>query len=250
MASSQRLVFPSTAVDWLAERCQRKLPVLTLASSATLAKKLAARGLNVIHAASDAPAAILAQGTKNVTPIVAHPEALPIASCTLGAVIAHQSLHRAAPGLALPEIARVLKPDGWFCVSHFERDDSIPWVRELIDLMRTFDANAMANADALQIEAWTSSKYYPHGETKGFRVWAPIAQEQKRDMVAGQDAVRALNDAEREKVLDEVRRIYSSAASGSELLLPYQLKCWRAQVDQSELTTPVKISDEGLVIQL
>jgi SAM-dependent methyltransferase len=250
MASSQRLVFPSAAVDWLAERCPHGLPVLTLASSATLARKLAARGFNVIHAATDAPTAILAQGTKGVTPIVAHPEALPIASCTLGAVIAHQSLHRAAPGLALPEIARVLKPDGWFCVSHFERDDSIPWVRKLIELMRSFDPSAMSNADARQIEAWTSSKYYPHGESKDFRVWVPISQAQMLDMVAGQSAIAALPEAEREKVLDDARRIYSSAASGAELRLPYQLKCWRAQVDQSELTTPVRISDDGLVISL
>ncbi|MDR0837645.1 MAG: class I SAM-dependent methyltransferase [Propionibacteriaceae bacterium] len=250
MASSQRLVFPSAAIDWLAERCPASLPVLTLASSATLARKLAARGFPVIHAATDAATAIRAQGTKGVTPIVAHPEALPIASCTLGAVIAHQSLHRAAPGLALPEIARVLKPDGWFCVSHFERDDSIPWVRKLIDLMRSFDPQAMSNADARTIEAWTSSKYYPSGETKSFRVWVPISQAQMLEMVAGQSAVAALPDAQREKALDDARHIYSSAASGAELRLPYQLKCWRAQVDQSELTTPVRISDDGLVISL
>jgi SAM-dependent methyltransferase len=250
MASSQRLVFPSAAVDWLAERCPAKLPVLTLASSATLAKKLAARGLKVIHAAGDATSALRAQGIPGVTPIVAHPEALPIASCTLGAVIAHQSLHRAAPGLALPEIARVLKPDGWFCVSHFERDDSIPWVRRLIDLMRSFDPEAMSNVDARQIEAWTSSKYYPRGETKDFRVWVPISQAAMLEMVETQEAVAALSKEKREKALDEVRSIYSSAAAGSELLLPYQLKCWRAAVDQSELTTPVKISDDGLVISL
>ena len=63
-------------------------------------------------------------------------ESLPYLSCHFDVVTASQTLHRFAPGLALTEIARVLRPGGHLAVAYNTRDDTVPWVRRLTALMR------------------------------------------------------------------------------------------------------------------
>ena len=62
--------------------------------------------------------------------------------CHFDVVTAAQTLHCFAPGLALTEIARVLKPGGYLAIAYNTRDDTVPWVRRLIALMRE-DPNSM-----------------------------------------------------------------------------------------------------------
>ena len=63
-------------------------------------------------------------------------ESLPYLSCHFDVVTASQTLHRFAPGLALTEIARVLRPGGHLAVAYNTRDDTVPWVKRLIALMQ------------------------------------------------------------------------------------------------------------------
>ena len=70
-------------------------------------------------------------------------ESLPFLSCHFDVVTAAATLHRFAPGLALTEIARVLRPGGRFAVAYNTRDDTVPWVRRLSDLLQQADPNAM-----------------------------------------------------------------------------------------------------------
>ena len=75
--------------------------------------------------------------------VVGQVESLPFLSCHFDVVTAAQTLHRFAPGLALTEIARVLKPGGYLAIAYNTRDDTVPWVRRLIALMREADPGAM-----------------------------------------------------------------------------------------------------------
>ncbi|HEY6683411.1 MAG TPA: class I SAM-dependent methyltransferase, partial [Propionibacteriaceae bacterium] len=70
-------------------------------------------------------------------------ESLPFLSCHFDVVTAAQNLHRFPPELALSEIARVLKPGGRLAIAYNTRDDTVPWVRRLITLMREADPEAM-----------------------------------------------------------------------------------------------------------
>ena len=85
-------------------------------------------------------------------------------------VTASQTLHRFAPGLALTEIARVLKPGGHLAVAYNTRDDTVPWVRRLIALMQQTDPDAMKGDYGVEsLDAIADSSYFVDLERRNFR---------------------------------------------------------------------------------
>ena len=71
--------------------------------------------------------------------VVGQVESLPYLSCHFDLVTAAATLHHFAPGLALTEIARVLKPGGYLAVVYTTRDDTVPWVRRLAAMLQEVD---------------------------------------------------------------------------------------------------------------
>ena len=63
--------------------------------------------------------------------VVGQVESMPFLACHFDVVTAAQTLHRFAPGLALSEIARVLRPGGHLAALYVTRDDTVPWVQRL-----------------------------------------------------------------------------------------------------------------------
>ena len=185
-------------------------------------------------------------------PLVAAAEALPLAPCSFDRVLLAQNFHQYAPGLALSEFARVLRPGGGLGVSYTVRDDSVPWVKRLVALVRQIDPEAMSGdygTDSLQ--ALTGSAYFPTVETRSFRRWVPITQSGLSAMVERTPAAQGLGADARAALLADVVALYENAARPPEpLLLPYQVQCWRAVVDHTELTAPLDLPDDGLQIQL
>jgi SAM-dependent methyltransferase len=212
---------------------------------------LARLGLDVYAVTRDPLAAFKLRIDPNITPVLARPEALPFSSCHFGLVIIHQGFDALAPGLALPEIARVLHADGWVAASYFMRDDTVPWVGRLMKLLRSIDPAAMADqAQEDTLQPLLTSRYFPNPENRDFRIWVPVGRDGMMEMVASTKAVSTLTSSERAQVLTQAAAIYDGAASASQLRLPYQLRCWRAKVNQSELTTPVQLQPDGLMIGL
>lgn len=185
-------------------------------------------------------------------PLVAAPESLPLAPCAFERVLVAQSFHLYAPGLALSEFARVLRPGGRLCISYTVRDDSVPWVKRLVALVRQFDPAAMRGdygSDSLQ--ALTDSVYFPHVETRSFRRWVPVDRPGLLSLAERSPVVKALDEGARQQLLDDVSALYENAARSPEpLLLPYRVLCWRAEVDHTELTAPLDLPDDGLQIRL
>jgi SAM-dependent methyltransferase len=170
-------------------------------------------------------------------------ESLPYLSCHFDVVTASQTLHRFAPGLALTEIARVLRPGGHLAVAYNTRDDTVPWVRRLTALLREADPQAMGGdfgADA--VEALAESPYFTGLERRNFRNWVPITRGGLAAMVQRQPWAAGLSEARRERLLTDVDELYDSSARPPEpLLLPFQSSCWRAEVDHAGL---VLVEDE------
>jgi len=165
-------------------------------------------------------------------------ESMPYLSCHFDVVTASQTLHRFAPGLAVTEIARVLRPDGHLGVVFQTRDDTVPWVRRLMAILQRVDPGAMQGAygDA-SVAVLAESPYFHSLERRDFRTWVPTTRDALVAMASRRPAVAALGAAQRDEVLAEVGALYDSSARAPEpLLLPFRTSCWRAQVDHTELT--------------
>ncbi|MEL4358318.1 MULTISPECIES: class I SAM-dependent methyltransferase [unclassified Luteococcus] len=250
MPAPRRSQFPAPALDWMVGAEPRR--VLNLAGSAALPKLLAGMGHQVMTVDRDLAQVARLHADDRLVAIAAEAESLPFDPCQFDVVTVNQVFHRFAPGLVLSEMARVLRPGGHASISYLVRDDSVPWVKRLIRLLRQVDENAMRGdyGDG-SVESLASSKYFPELEMKRFRVWQQVDRPTLLGMVANQTAVAALDEDLRQLVLNDAAALYDSANPGAdELRLPYELRIWRAWVDHEELTAPIEIDDSGLVIPL
>lgn len=169
--------------------------------------------------------------------VVGHVESLPFLSCHFDVVTSAQTLHRFAPGLALSEIARVLKPGGHLAIAYNTRDDTVPWVRRLIELMRGADPEAMrGDYGSDSVEKVAESPYFGLFERRNFRNWMPITRAGLIAMVERRPAVSQLDPGSHARLLREVGALYDTSARSPEpLMLPFQTSCWRVEVDHSKL---------------
>ena len=164
-------------------------------------------------------------------------ESLPFLSCHFDVVTAAATLHRFAPGLALTEIARVLRPGGRLAVAYNTRDDTVPWVRRLSEILQQADPEAMRGDFGVHsMDQVADSPYFLRLERRNFRNWVPITRPQLLAMVERRPAVRALEPWRRDGLLAEIGALYDSSARAPDpLLLPFQASCWRADVDHSRM---------------
>jgi SAM-dependent methyltransferase len=169
--------------------------------------------------------------------VVGRVESLPFLSCHFDVVTAAQTLHHFAAGLPLSEIARVLKPGGQLAIAYNTRDDTVPWVRRLIALMREADPESMrGDYGEDSVEKVAESQYFGLFERRNFRNWMPITRDGLISMVERRPAVGQLNPTARGRLLREVGGLYDSSARRPDpLMLPFQTSCWRVEVDHSKL---------------
>ena len=172
-------------------------------------------------------------------------ESLPFLSCHFDVVTAAQPLHRVPPDLALNEIARVLKPGGRLAIAYNTRDDTVPWVRRLITLMREADPEAMrGDYGEDSVEKVAESPYFGLFERRNFRNWMPITRDGLIAMVERRPAVVQLNPGARARLLREVGALYDTSARAPDpLMLPFQTSCWRVEVDHSKLVITEDFDD-------
>ncbi|MGO4956802.1 class I SAM-dependent methyltransferase [Luteococcus sp. Sow4_B9] len=250
MPSPRRSQFPGQAIDWMVGTQPAR--VLNLGGGAALPTLLASRGHTLFALDKSRKQVERYRADGRMVAVAAEAEALPFEPCQFDAITCHQVFHRFAPGLVLSEMARVLRPGGVACTSYLVRDDSVPWVKRLVKLLRQVDENAMrGNYGHDSMGALCTSKYFPEVEQRSFRVWQPVDRPTLLAMVRQQPAVAALDDELRQMVLAEAAELYDSAVPGADdLRLPYTLTVWRAWVDHVELTAPIEINDTGLVIPL
>ncbi|MFL6028351.1 MAG: class I SAM-dependent methyltransferase [Friedmanniella sp.] len=237
MTDPRRTPYPAAATAWMVG--ERRARVLDVGSGrGSFAAMLHEAGHEVFGLDRDVAAvAQLAQRLGTRLHVAGQVESLPFLSCHFDVVTASQTLHRFAPGLALTEIARVLKPGGHIAVAFNTRDDTVPWVRRLSALIREAEPEAMRGDFGLEsAAALEESPYFVDLERRNFRNWVPITREGLVSMVERQPWAASLPEDARAELLAAVAGLYDTSARPPEpLLLPFQAACWRARVDHSEL---------------
>ncbi len=172
-------------------------------------------------------------------------EAMPYLSCHFDVVTAAQTLHRFAPGLALTEIARVLKPGGHVAIAYSTRDETVPWVKRLMALMHRSDPQSMRGDFGVDsVDAVIDSPYFTNVQRKNFRNWVPITRSGLITMVERRPSVASLDAGVRTSLLGEVGSLYDTSARAPDpLMLPFQTSCWRAVVDHAGLIIEDDVND-------
>lgn len=218
---------------------ERRARVLDLGSGdGTFVSMLRTAGHEVFCIDRSAEAmALLSERHGSRLSVAGQVEALPFLACNFDVVTASQTLHRFAPGLALSEIARVLKPSGHLAVAYNSRDDTVPWVKRLVALLQQADPDSLATDVGPQaVRAVSDSPFFGDVERKAFRNWVPTTRAGLVAMVERRPSTAKLEPDVREGLLRAVGELYDSSARAPEpLLLPIQATCWRAPVDHSQL---------------
>ena len=238
MHSTRRSLYPPAAPAWMVGKSGR-CRVLDLGSgTGTFARMILDEGHEVFCLDRDlGVVARLPERLGTRLQVVGQVESLPFLACHFDVVTASQTLHRFAPGLALSEIARVLKPGGHLAAAYNTRDDTVPWVKRLTGLMRQADPEAMTGDFGVDsLDAVADSPYFTGLERRDFRNWIPITRSGLVAMVERRPSTAQLAPDVRDQLLRDVGALYDSSARPPEpLLLPYRASCWRAQVDHSGL---------------
>ena len=244
-------MIPPAALEWLVG--SERATVLLVGASQGYASLLVRSGHSVTAVDPDQAALThLASQVPGVHIVVGKAESLPFDPSCFSVVLAIQNFHNYAPGLALGEWARVLRTHGMVAIAYIARDDSVPWVNKLKRIVQFYLPHAMSSDyGAHSVAALQSAVYFPKVDKVSFRLWVPSTRQQLQDGACHTSGADDLEEERRASMLDEIGRLYDEHARIPDpLLLPYQIQCWKAQVDQSTLTVSLIPGDDGLSISL
>ncbi len=161
--------------------------------------------------------------------VVAGAEHIPLRSRSVDLVVCGQSFHWFDHDIALPEIARVLRPGGIIALVWNTYDEGIPWVRRLKQLLSPQPPEERAMP-------LMSTPYFGFVDKKQFRFWQPHTAATLADLTRSVSHVATMNESDRAGVLAKVDQLYAEYGRGHDgMLLPWVTRCYRAVVRHQEL---------------
>jgi SAM-dependent methyltransferase len=215
--------YPEEAVRWLVGDEPRDVVDLG-AGTGKLTRSLVALGHRVT-AIEPLPEMLelLPAAAPGASAILGNAEVIPLPDTFADAVTAAQAFHWFDLDVALPEIARVLRPGGRLALVWNARDDREPWVAKLSE---TIGSETLDRGDVEEpIEA---SGLYGPVEKMTFRWTQHLDRATLRDLVLSRSYCAARPPAEREPILAAVDRLFDEHAASGVLDLPYVTECYRA----------------------
>jgi len=219
-----RPTYPDEAVRWLVgdEPCD----VVDLgAGTGKLTRVLVGLGHRVTaveplpemleHIAETAPGAFGTLGSAEV---------IPLPDEHADAVTCAQSFHWFDHPVALPEIARVLRPGGRLALVWNVRDDSDPWAARLSAIIGN-----EAVRDWEDFPAVLETGLFGPVETAEFSFEQQLDRNGLLDLVLSRSYLAKLTPAEREPVLEAVGLLYEDTAGPDGVRLAYVTECFRTR---------------------
>lgn len=229
--------YPDAAVRWLVGDAQATVLELG-AGTGKLTERLVALGHDV-HATEpdEAMLAVLRERLPGVRATAAGAEQIPAADRSVDVVVAAQCYHWFDTDVALPEIARVLRPGGVLAAVWNERDERIPWVRRLGRVIRTQEGRP----DGVdRMAAVTVSEEFGSVLSETFKHWQVVDRRTIQDLAHSRSNIVVMEDSERERVLGELLALYDDYGRGMDgMQLPYNAVCFRTEVAERAPAEPV-----------
>lgn len=217
--------YPRDAVAWLTG--DQPLTVLELgAGTGKLTEHLVALG-HEVHA-TDPDARMLERLADRIPELrvsQTSAEEIPAADATFDLVVAGNAYEWFDHDKALPEIARVLRRGGSLAVIRNLRDERIPWVKRLGNLIGHHAPGAGLGS------ALETSPYFGPADEKAFKQWQVIQRASVQDLVRSLADVATLERTGQESRIREVLAFYDDFGRGMDgMQLPYVTECFRALV--------------------
>ena len=215
--------YPDEAVRWLAGDEPRDVVDLG-AGTGKLTRALVALGHRVT-AIEPLPEMLelLPAAAPGAFAILGNAEIIPLPDAHADVVTCAQSFHWFDHSVALPEIARVLRPEGRLALVWNARDEKEPWVARLSGLI----GNEAVGENDSNAPLDKSGLFEPI-ETAVFRFEELLDRETLLELVLSRSYCAKLPPAEREPILDAVGRLYDEEAGPDGLRLPYITECFRS----------------------
>lgn len=214
--------YPEEAVRWLAgdEPCD----VVDLgAGTGKLTRTLVALGHRVT-AIEPLPEMLesLPATAPGASATLGNAEVIPLPDASADVVTCAQSFHWFDHPVALPEIARVLRPGGRLSLVWNTRDDGAPWVARLSGIIGN---ERVGENDAAR--PIVESGLFGPVESAVFRLEQLLDRELLLELVLSRSYCAKLSPAEREPILEAVGRLYDEVAAPEGVRLPYITECFR-----------------------
>jgi len=241
-----RPAYPEEAVTWLTGG-EAKVVLELGAGTGKLTRQLVDAGHAVFATDPDeAMLEVLRERVPEVSAKVATAEDIPANDRSVDVVVVAQAFHWFDHEAALPEIARILKPGGHVALVWNSRDERIPWVRRMGDLLGRQDSNTSSSQQLVH------SDLFGFMEETSFKHWQEVNRESILDLARSRSSYLVMDAAEQEEHLADVRAFYADYGRGMDgMQIPYVTRCYRAVViDRDEQTTSDgdEPSQEGPVV--
>lgn len=220
-----RPTYPDAAVGWLVGDTPTRVLELGAGTGKLTGSLVARRHQVVATEPSESMLAQLCRRHPGAHSMSARAENLPFRSQSFDAVVVAQAYHWFDPVPSLPEISRVLRPQGTFALVWNMRDERVPWVRRLGLVIGSQDRADMVDEDLATIE--TSGLFAPL-ERESFRFWQQLDRDGLRGLVESRSHVALLGADERGQVMAGVEALYDEYGRGHDgMRLPYVTHCFR-----------------------
>jgi ubiquinone/menaquinone biosynthesis C-methylase UbiE len=228
--------YPPEVETWLTETlgCASGARVVDLgAGTGKFTKRLVATDANVVAVEPvEAMRRQFAAALPDIPVLDGQAEAMPLPDGSQDVVICATAFHWFATTAALGEIVRVLRPGGRLGLVWNFRDETVPWVAKLQALL------APHEGDAPRAYRGTWKDIFPFPSLSAL-VEQRFAHEQTgapEDVIINRTRsasfVAAMPEAERERVIDQVRAFISeepALAGKAEIAMPYVTCCYACE---------------------
>lgn len=215
--------YPNDAVRWLVGDVPADVVDLG-AGTGKLTRSLVAIGHRVTAVEPlEAMLEQLCAAAPDAQAVVGSAERIPLPDASADVVACAQAFHWFDPDVALPEIARVLRPGGRLALVWNTRDDAEPWVARLSETIGS-ESRVMWKLDELV----PRSALFGPLEHATFAFAQRLDRDGLRDLVLSRSYCAVRAPEEREPVLAAVDALFVENAVDGVVELPYLTECFRA----------------------